>query len=210
MLEQSAFSYSVAPIEPLRPMVLQLGTSACYDSFICADLLTECIVSIISTQLHACSLYAFQRLCIVTAKGEVRWFCTSESSYIPAVRYKGIAIQGNRAYPLLRLSTHAIHHYRSLFVAQTLYRSLTGCTRVRNPPSSGIKCGSVRPGLLSAAGPAARVRGEVSGTRQELNVWADESFLYHCDAKYAQLAGSPCSTIDIAFSPNGLLIASTQ
>ncbi len=59
-------------------------------------------------------------------------------------------------------------------------------------------------GAAGGAGGAALDHGAA------LRGWGEDDFLRRCDAAYCNLAPPPRSTIAIAFSPDGALLASTQ
>ena len=52
--------------------------------------------------------------------------------------------------------------------------------------------------------------GAVAEPSAALRGWAEGDFLRRCDATYCALTPPPRSTIAIAFSPDGALLASTQ
>ena len=53
-----------------------------------------------------------------------------------------------------------------------------------------------------------RERG--AGTRRGLEAWVEQDFMKHCDAPYMPLTPATRSTIDLDFSSDGCLVASSQ
>jgi len=51
---------------------------------------------------------------------------------------------------------------------------------------------------------------EAAGVGAQLERWAEGDFLRHCAAAYCPLTPAPRSTIDLDFSPDGRLLASSQ